>query len=65
MDFLCIEKMLIVELDGGQHDEVVDADRTRFMEKHGYRVLRFWNNEVIENLEGVLQTVSEALGSSG
>lgn len=56
-DFLCIEAMLIVELDGSQHSEVADAGRTRFLEERGYRVLRFWNNEVIENLDGVLQTI--------
>ncbi len=64
VDFLCIEKRLIVELDGGQHDEIVDANRTRFLEERGYRVLRFWNNDVVENFDGVLQTVIEALGVS-
>jgi len=63
VDFLCVEAMLIVELDGGQHDEAVDAARTRFLESRGYRVLRFWNNQVVENFEGVLETVAEALGS--
>jgi very-short-patch-repair endonuclease len=64
VDFLCVEEMLIVELDGGQHDEAVDAHRTRFLEGRGYRVLRFWNNDVLENFEGVLQTVGDALGTS-
>jgi len=63
VDFLCVEKMLIVELDGGQHNEAADAGRTMFLEARGYRVLRFWNNEVLENFDGVLQTVSEALGT--
>jgi very-short-patch-repair endonuclease len=61
VDFLCIEAMLVVELDGGQHSPEADAARTRFLEQRGYRVLRFWNNEVIENLEGVLLRVCEAL----
>ena len=65
VDFLCVEKMLIVELDGGQHDELVDANRTAFLEACGYRVLRFWNNEVLENLEGVLEAVGGALTNSG
>ena len=65
VDFLCVEKMLIVELDGGQHDAAVDADRTRFLEASGYRVLRFWNNEVLEDFEGVLQVVSHALEAVG
>ncbi len=65
VDFLCVEARLIVELDGGQHDVSVDADRTDFLEARGYRVLRFWNNDVLENLEGVLLVVSEALAAAG
>jgi len=65
VDFLCIEKGLIIELDGGQHDAASDANRTHFLEKRGYRVLRFWNNDVVENFDGVLQAVTEALGVSG
>ena len=61
VDFLCVEAMLIVELDGGQHSEEADAARTRFLEDIGYRVIRFWNNDVIENFEGVLETVVMAL----
>lgn len=61
VDFLCIEARLIVEVDGGQHNANIDAPRTRFLEERGYRILRFWNNEVIENFEGVLQTLSAAL----
>ena len=48
VDFLCVEAMLVVELDGGQHSEEADAERTRFLEAQGYRVLRFWNNDVVE-----------------
>jgi len=63
VDFLCVEAMLIVELDGGQHNEQADASRTRFLERQGYRVLRFWNNDVLENLEGVIEVVRVALAA--
>jgi adenine-specific DNA-methyltransferase len=53
-DFLCAEKRLVVELDGGQHSEEADARRTNHLERLGYRVIRFWNNEVNENLDAVL-----------
>jgi very-short-patch-repair endonuclease len=56
-DFLCAEKRLIVELDGGQHSVEADAARTAYLERLGYRVVRFWNNEVNENLEGVLSAI--------
>jgi very-short-patch-repair endonuclease len=62
-DFLCVEAALVVELDGGQHDAKVDAGRTEFLEARGYRVLRFWNNEVIENLDGLLEVIRAALNS--
>ena len=50
-DFVCHEERLIVEVDGGQHDpsSAAEASRTRFLEGEGYRVLRFWNNEVLDN----------------
>lgn len=62
-DFACVEAGLIVEVDGGQHDEdrARDARRTAFLESQGFRVLRFWNNEVMENVEGVLSIISGAL----
>jgi len=62
-DFLCVEKMLIVEVDGGQHDEEVDRGRTGFLQARGYRVLRFWNNDVLENLEGVVAVIKSALAA--
>ena len=60
VDFVCRESSLIIELDGGQHSSVskYDIERTAWLERHGWRLLRFWNNEVIESLEGVLQTIS-------
>ena len=62
-DFMCRQTGLVVELDGGQHDSQAgrDEDRTRVIESEGYRVIRFWNNEVMENLEGVLSAILDAL----
>ena len=57
VDFCCVEKRIVVELDGGQHreDEQYDARRTQILEERGYRVVRFWNGDVSGNLEGVLE----------
>ena len=60
-DFVCIEARLIVELDGSQHSVDPDAVRTAFLEGQGYRVLRFWNSDVIENRDGVLETILAVL----
>ena len=62
-DFCCYERRLVIELDGGHHAELVDADqsRTDFFVSQGYRVLRFWNNEVIENIDGVLEQIVHTL----
>jgi very-short-patch-repair endonuclease len=61
-DFLCREKQLIVEVDGGQHAESHrDASRTAFLEAQGYRLIRFWNNDVLQNVDGVLQVIAGAL----
>ncbi len=58
-DFACIAYKLVIELDGGQHAENTraDAGRTRTLSARGFRVLRFWNNDVIENLDGVIETI--------
>ncbi|MCK6554739.1 endonuclease domain-containing protein [Candidatus Binatia bacterium] len=63
VDFCCVESRLVVEVDGGQHFEQreYDEERSRFLELSGYRVLRFWNNEVMENIEGVLARIGEAV----
>lgn len=65
LDFYCCEAKLAVELDGGQHNEpdaqARDKERTAFLEHHGIEVIRFWNNEVFSNTEGVLQTIYDAL----
>ena len=62
-DFACFSEQLIVEADGGQHAEAAayDAARTRFIEAQGYRVLRFWNNDIIESMEGVIAAIADAL----
>jgi len=61
VDFLCADARLVVELDGGQHTAESDAERTRLIESCGYLVIRFWNNDVTENTEGVLQRIANAL----
>jgi very-short-patch-repair endonuclease len=62
-DFACHAAKLIVELDGGQHAENAEADalRTGWLERQGFRVLRFWNNDVMANIDGVLERISAAL----
>lgn len=61
VDFICLEQRLIVEVDGGQHSPDADTERSRYLEGRGYRVQRFWNNEVLENTEGVLIAIGKAL----
>ncbi len=58
-DFVCLEKHLILEIDGGQHDIEKDQDqeRTNWLVTEGYSVLRFWNNDVLTNLQGALETI--------
>lgn len=64
-DFCCLDKMLIIELDGGHHNEdtiiIEDKIRQKYLEYNGYKVLRFWNNEIEENLEGVIARILQAL----
>ena len=62
-DFACPEMKLAVELDGGQHAARSEADdaRTEYLAAHGYRVIRFWNNDVLENLQGVLESIGKEL----
>ena len=58
VDFACRRLKLAIELDGGQHDDsLTDDDRTREIEAYGYRVIRFWNNDVLQNTDGVLQLI--------
>ena len=61
-DFAARSLKVAIELDGGQHSENErDAARTRVIELHGYRVIRFWNHEVTENLDGVLQIIAREI----
>jgi len=62
-DFLSLEPKLIIELDGGQHTEQQDEDskRTRYLQVLGYRVLRFWNHEVLNDLDAVLEAIRIAI----
>ncbi|MEO3430819.1 DUF559 domain-containing protein [Pelagibius sp. CAU 1746] len=65
VDFACYEARIVAELDGGQHteSEVEDAARNQWLEDRGFRVLRFWNDEIFENLEGVLEVIRAAAAS--
>jgi very-short-patch-repair endonuclease len=65
VDFVCFENRLVIEIDGGQHNqdqnEIEDNIRTSWLITQGFQVLRFWNNEVLNNLEGVIIKIQEAL----
>ena len=61
-DFVARTPKLIIEVDGGQHCSATDARRTFFLQNQGYRVLRFWNHDVLANLEGVIAEIERALG---
>lgn len=62
VDFACLEQHLIVEVDGGQYaDSVADTRRTEYLSVAGFRVQRFWNNDVINNIEGVIAVIQESL----
>lgn len=65
VDFACYDPKLIIELDGGQHaiQQMQDAKRDAWLKNEGFYVLRFWNNEVIENMEGILQVIATTLSS--
>lgn len=62
VDFACLEHRLVVELDGGQHAEsAADRGRDAWLATQGFRVLRFWNPEVMANIDGVLAVIQDAL----
>ena len=68
VDFFCHQRSLVVELDGGQHNESegrkLDQDRDEYFRKNGLTVLRLWNHEVLENIEGVVEKIYLVLGNS-
>ena len=59
VDFVCVERKLIIELDGGQHASKIwaDASRSSYLRKKGYKILRFWNNQVLKETKAVLDTI--------
>jgi very-short-patch-repair endonuclease len=60
-DFVCREQRLVIEVDGGQHaDSAADKERDRWLVSRNYRVMRFWNNDVLSNIDGVLMTINDA-----
>ena len=65
-DIACFAEKLIIELDGGQHAEAIDKDaaRTRFLGAQGYRLVRFWNNDVLANIDGVIERIAEEITTS-
>lgn len=67
VDFICFSKRLVIEIDGGQHNEVqqknYDIKRTKYLNQQGFHVLRFWNNEVLQNVDGVLTKILSACDS--
>ena len=65
LDFVCFEAKVIIEVDGGQHNgSISDRSRDQWLESQGFLVLRFWNNEVFQNLEGVLTCILEVVAPS-
>jgi len=69
VDFACLELRVIIELDGGQHAEpdhqLQDAERDRWLREQGFCVLRFWNNDVLINLDAVLEAIREKILRDG
>ena len=65
VDFICNEKKLIIEIDGGQHNDDkhirYDQERTKYLETKGYKVIRFWNSDIENNIEGVYQEILKYL----
>jgi very-short-patch-repair endonuclease len=62
-DFACPSQKLVIEIDGSQHMSQIEADehRTAALARHGYRVIRFWSNEVLQNIDGVFRVIEEEL----
>ena len=68
VDFVSMERELIIELDGGQHnqqpEQEKDRTRTKWLESRGFRVMRFWNNDVLLNTEGVISSIMKTINTS-
>jgi BirA family biotin operon repressor/biotin-[acetyl-CoA-carboxylase] ligase len=67
VDFVCLDRKLVIEADGGQHAEAQaahDAARTAWLEQQGYEVLRFWNTDILTNIEGVVDVIRSKLDAS-
>jgi very-short-patch-repair endonuclease len=66
VDFVCHARKLVIEVDGGQHaaDKSRDQERELWLTEQGYSIMRFWNNEILENIEGVLEKIEEKLSPS-
>lgn len=63
-DFICLEKRLIIEIDGGQHNSSFDdINRTFYIEKQNFRIIRFWNNEIDNNIEGCIKLLVDELNT--
>lgn len=65
VDFVCKEKWVIIEIDGGQHNikekQIYDDNRTKYLESRGFKVLRFWNNDIDKNIKGVYDEILKSL----
>ncbi|MDR3498745.1 MAG: endonuclease domain-containing protein [Parvibaculum sp.] len=67
VDFICLQARLVIEADGGQHSDdraEHDAKRTAWLEARGYKVLRFWNSDILQNIEGVTEVIRISLEES-
>ncbi len=63
VDFVCLEIKLVIECDGGQHNDVVDSKRSCFLESKGFKIIRFWNNDILSNLDGITIVIKQNLPS--
>jgi very-short-patch-repair endonuclease len=65
VDFACFSSRLVIEVDGGQHNmekgQMADAKRDAYLKRNAFKVLRFWNNDVLQNMDGVMHVIRECL----
>lgn len=66
VDFCAVKEKLVIELDGSQHfnREAYDRERTRFLNSKGYKVIRIWNNDVMNEIDGVIQMIQDEIGKN-